>query len=77
MMLFYRSMAGDTDYGGSLQRMVAIDWSFDPDDVHADARPITRPNGRRFRVVWEGREPNDIVRRYMQSRTQHEPDEER
>jgi hypothetical protein len=76
-MLFYRSMVGDGEYGKALQRMVAIDWSFDPDDLDTDSRPVSRPNGKRFPVVWEGCEPNDIVRRYIQKRNGQALEEER
>jgi hypothetical protein len=71
--LLYRSMVGRSEYGRSLQRMVAVDWSFAPDDVGPDARPVTRRDGTAFPVVWGGCEPNDIVRRYLQNRDRQRP----
>ena len=61
------SQAGDTNYALSLRKMVAIDWKFDP--AQNDQRsPVTRPNGTKFPVVWQGAEPNKMVRAYLKAR---------
>jgi hypothetical protein len=56
--------AGDLAYGSSLREMVAVDWTFDP--VHRDAKsPVTRLDKTAFPIVWEGHDPNEMVRAYL------------
>lgn len=61
----YGAQAGDMPYAISLQRVVAVDWSFDPRQVSPDSRPVTRLDGGEFSVHWAGGEPNKMVRRYL------------
>jgi hypothetical protein len=61
------SHAGDIAYARSLSKTVVIDWSFDP--AHPDGRaPVTPRRGTKFSVVWEGAEPNEMVRDYLTTR---------
>ena len=60
--------ANDTNYVSTLRKMVAVDWTFDP--ARGGQRPpVTRLDGTRFRKVWQGAEPNDMVRSYWKNRT--------
>lgn len=59
--------ANNGGYLGTLQSMVAVDWTFDPQ--HDEGKlVVTRPGGKKFPVVWEGAEPNEVVRAYLRSR---------
>ena len=64
-VLLYGAGAGDRQYARSLRDQVAIDWTFNPRRP-TGPNPITRPDGRAFPVVWEGAQPNDMVRQYLQ-----------
>jgi hypothetical protein len=55
---------GDTNYALSLGKRVSIDWTFNP-TRSMRGNPVTRPDGSRFRMVWAGAEPNDMVRDYL------------
>jgi len=63
-IVLYGSRAGDVAYARSLREVVAVDWSFDPLRI-ADAEPVTRPDGSAFDVLWEGGDPNEMVREYL------------
>jgi hypothetical protein len=54
----------ELEYARSLKNMVKLDWSYDP-SKGGTGTPVTRPDGTRFPVVWEGAEPNEMVRDYM------------
>lgn len=58
--------AGDMEYTRSLRDKVAVDWNFDPSQV-ADAAPVTRPDGSAFPVLWQGADPNEMVRECIKS----------
>jgi hypothetical protein len=57
-MMLYGASAGDTDYLVSLRKKVAIDWKFDP-SRGGQSSSVTRPDGTRFPIIWEGAGPND------------------
>jgi hypothetical protein len=59
--------AGDLQYARSLREKVVINWNFDP--AHPDAAvAVIPPGGGDFAVVWEGAEPNEMVRSYLMRR---------
>jgi len=71
-MTLYGSRAGDTNYAFALRRKVAIDWKFDP--LRGDhGSPVTRPNGTKFPIVWEGAEPNEMVHRHLMASITNAP----
>lgn len=57
------AQAGDIAYARSLREKVAVDWTFDP--ANPAGNPVTPIAGGRFSVVWEGAEPNEMVRSYL------------
>jgi len=61
---FRGASPGDTNYALSLRQKVAIDWKFDPSRTNQSS-PVTRADGTKFPVVWDGAEPNDIVHNYL------------
>ena len=63
---FHGAKAGDTNYALSLRKKVAIDWKFDP-ARNDQISPVTRPNGTRFPIVWEGAEPNEMIHAYLKA----------
>jgi len=63
-VMFRGARAGDTNYAASLRTKVAINWKFAP-SREAQSSPITRLDGTKFPVVWQGAEPNEMVRRYL------------
>ncbi|MEM8670489.1 MAG: hypothetical protein AAGG48_23385 [Planctomycetota bacterium] len=58
-----------TEYIDKLRSMVQVDWSFDPVPDTTDS-PVTRIDGGRFRTVWAGAEPNEMVRSFIHHRAQ-------
>lgn len=56
----------DRDYGPRLRSLVRIDWSFARDDP--GARPVTRPDGSEFPVVWE--DPNEMISDHLERHPQ-------
>ncbi len=62
----YGASAGDMEYARSLRDKVAVDWDFDPTHM-AEASPVTRPDGSAFPVLWQGADPNEVVREYLNS----------
>ena len=69
---FRGASAGDTNYAASLRTKVAINWKFDP-SVDGPSSPITRLDGTKFPVVWQGAEPNEMVHRYLTTRNANAP----
>lgn len=67
----YGASAGDMEYARSLRDKVAVDWTFDPTHM-ADAAPVTRPDGSAFPVLWQGADPNEMVRECLASSTSGE-----
>ena len=63
-MTLYGATAGDTNYALSLRRKVAVDWKFDPSRSD-QASPVTRVDGGKFPIVWQGAEPNEMVHAYL------------
>ncbi|MCC9603766.1 hypothetical protein LOC67_24715 [Stieleria sp. JC731] len=78
-MLFSRSDSDGNsisklEYLDKLQSMIKVDWSFDPVPGTLDS-PVTRIDGGKFRTVWVGAEPNEMVRSFIAHRAKHsEPD---
>ena len=70
-VMFRGATAGDTNYAASLRSKVAINWKFDP--TRSDQNPVTRLDGSKFPVVWQGAEPNEMVRRYLTSTITNAP----
>lgn len=68
-IVLYGSSGGNAAYARSLRERIAVDWSFDPAQI-ADANPVTRPDGSGFGVLWEGGDPNEMVREYLRGREQ-------
>jgi hypothetical protein len=62
----FGAQAGDTNYAVSLRKKVAIDWTFNPSEPDA-RRPVTRLDGAKFPFVWNGTEPNEMIRAYLKS----------
>ena len=53
--------------GRRLSEMVTIDWSFDPE--HPDNQnPVTTHEGKPFPVLWQGKNPNGMIRGYLSTR---------
>lgn len=63
-IVLYGSSGGNAAYARSLRERIAVNWSLDPAQI-ADANPVTRPDGNAFTVLWEGGDPNEIVREYL------------
>lgn len=68
-IVLYGSSGGNAACARSLRERIAVDWSFDPAQI-ADANPVTRPDGSGFGVLWEGGDPNEMVREYLRGREQ-------
>jgi hypothetical protein len=68
--------AGDVQYARSLREKVAIDWSFDPHRID-QPNPVTPPGRVAFPVVWQGAEPNEMVRAYLKERASTRPTDPR
>ncbi|OYP35626.1 hypothetical protein [Rhodopirellula sp. MGV] len=71
-MLFARSDSdgnpiSKSEYIEKLRSMIKIDWSFDPVPGTLDS-PVTRIDGGKFRTVWVGAEPNEMVRSFIAHR---------
>jgi hypothetical protein len=67
-IMFRGARAGDTNYAISLRKVVAIDWRFDPSQP-GETSSVTRPDGTKFPIVWQGADPNEMVRRYLKNIT--------
>lgn len=65
-IVLYGSSGGNAAYARSLRETVAVGWSFDRARI-ADADPVTRPDGSAFGVLWEGGDPNEMVREQFRS----------
>jgi hypothetical protein len=65
-LTLYGATAGDTNYVLSLRKTVAVDWKFDPSES-SPASPVTRRAGGKFPIVWQGAEPNEMVRAYLRA----------
>jgi hypothetical protein len=64
--------AGDVDYASRLQKVVTIDWQFDP-SRNGHSSPVTRPDGTEFPIVWKGAEPNEMVYAYFGHNSMRHP----
>lgn len=64
--------AGDVTYARTLRERVAVDWAFDPGKTLAGS-PVTPIGGGVFSTVWEGGEPNEMVRGYLSERASTRP----
>src|SRR5688500_12227787 len=67
-----RDYFGDRQRVQTLRQTVAVDWAFDPASfMHAEAgerpilRVVTRIDGSDFETLWEGAEPNEMIRDYL------------
>jgi hypothetical protein len=56
--------ANGPNYIFTLSNKVAIDWSFKPMPGNTNW-PVTRVDGKRFPIVWEGAEPNAMIHDYL------------
>jgi hypothetical protein len=63
-VMFRGARAGDTNYAASLRTKVAINWKFDT-SREGPGSPVTRLDGTKFPVVWQGAEPNEMVHQYL------------
>lgn len=52
------------EYIAGLPDLVAVDWSYDPRAVYA-GDPVRRASGGAFPVLWDGGDPNRMVRDYL------------
>ena len=66
------AQAGDVAYARSLREKVSVDWTFDPANPGA-VNPVTPHGGKKFPVVWEGANPNEIIRSYLSTRASTRP----
>ncbi len=66
------AQAGDIAYARSLREKVAVDWTFDPANPNA-VSPVAPIGGGKFSVVWQGAEPNEMVRSYLSERASTRP----
>jgi hypothetical protein len=66
------AQAGDPAYGHSLRQKVAIDWAFNPTNPGTQ-NPVTPRRGGKFSVVWDGADPNEMVRLYLSNRAATRP----
>ncbi len=65
-MKLFGASAGDTNYARSLRAKVSVNWKWDP--THADdASPVTRADGTKFPIVWQGAEPNEMIRAHLKA----------
>ena len=65
--ILMRFGSDESGYVPSLQKMVSVDWNFDP--ARSDqANPVRRVDGTAFPIVWEIGEPNELVREYLKER---------
>lgn len=61
------AQAGDMQYANALRERIQIDWTFRP-TPNFQTPPVTPVTSDRFKVVWDGCEPNDMIREYLQGR---------
>jgi hypothetical protein len=66
------AQAGDVQFATFLREKVAIDWSFDPQRSD-QPNPVTPPGRGPFPVVWQGADPNEIIRMYLKDRASTQP----
>lgn len=57
--------SAEQDYKESLRKMIRVDWSFDPARP-SDVSPVTRPDGSTFPVLWNGADPNEMIREHLE-----------
>ncbi|MCE9546848.1 MAG: hypothetical protein K8T25_15320 [Planctomycetia bacterium] len=63
-ILLRGARAGDIEYAQSLRKMIAIDLKFDP--RQPDQRnPVSRSDGSALKLIWGDRNPNQMVRDYL------------
>ena len=60
------------DYALHLRQKVKVDWKFDPSANHTGL-PVTRIDGTKFPIVWQGAEPNEMVRGYLSTNAPQAP----
>jgi len=58
----------DKTYAISLRERVSVDWNFDPKTGRPD-RPVRRLDGKPFPIIWQGAEPNQMVREHLNARS--------
>ena len=66
------AQAGDIAYARSLREKIGVDWAFDAANPNAES-PVTPIHGAKFSVVWDGAEPNEMVRHYLSERASTRP----
>lgn len=57
---------GNIAYVRALREKVSVDWAFDPAKL-STGNPVTPIGGGKFSVVWEGAEPNEMIRYYLRN----------
>jgi hypothetical protein len=62
--LYGTSRAEWPEYVAALPRLVAVDWSLDPRQPNVTA-PVTRASGGASPVLWDGGDPNRMVRDHL------------
>lgn len=60
--------AGDVAYASGLQQIVRVQWSASP-SADESFSPVTCIDRTEFPVLWEGADPNEMVREYMKNLT--------
>jgi hypothetical protein len=48
-----------------LNKIVLIDWTYVPSNASSQ-NPVKRFDGSAFPLVWEGAEPNEMIRHYLE-----------
>jgi hypothetical protein len=73
-ILLRGSRADETvvQYARTLQNQVSIDWTFDPRKP-GNNHPVTRNDGSPFPMVWQGAEPNEMIREYLAEKPATKP----
>jgi hypothetical protein len=66
------AQAGDGAYAASLRELVAVDWDFEPANPNVRS-PVAPISGGKFSTLWEGAEPNEMVRSYLSKQTSMQP----
>jgi hypothetical protein len=66
------AQAGDVQYARALRETVTVDWAFDPASPEVQ-NPVAPRGGGKFSVIWDGAEPNEMIRAYLRNRASTRP----
>jgi hypothetical protein len=61
LLAMHGTRPGETDYFSLLRNRVSIDWHFVP-KTGFQGLPVRRPDGTAFPIVWQGADPNQMIR---------------